>query len=75
MAKVIKQVGNMSAELKSGAVLTNIEIESEYDFLKRLQNFQHNGGWGKHLDPMINERLKLIGEPPVEESIPEEWLK
>jgi hypothetical protein len=55
-------------------------IETETEFLNRLLSFMHDGGWGKQLDPMILERVKLVNEwdiayiekgnviqPPVEE--------
>jgi len=34
--------------------------ETEIQFLERLLHIQHSGGWGKHLDAVINERIKLL---------------
>ncbi len=34
--------------------------ESEAEFLKKILQIQHEGGFGRHLDFIINERLKLI---------------
>lgn len=36
------------------------EKETEYEFLKRLMQFQNTGGFGKHLDPMIYGRMKTL---------------
>ena len=36
------------------------EKENEYDFLKRILQFQHTGGFGKHLDAMIYGRMKTL---------------
>ena len=35
-------------------------ISSEEDFLLKILEIQHEGGFGRHLDYMINERLKKI---------------
>ena len=53
------------------------EGETEKEFLIRLMKFQHNGGWGKHLDSMINERIKTIEGEVVESSIenPKDWYE
>ncbi len=64
-------------------------IETERQFLERILKFQHTGGWGKHLDPMIMERIKLLGGDEnkiwvvdgevvgqdVEKVTPKEWLQ
>lgn len=34
--------------------------ETEAEFLKRLLAIQHTGGFGRHLDDVINERIKSI---------------
>jgi hypothetical protein len=37
------------------------EVESsEILFLKKLLEIQHNGGWGRHLDGVINERINEL---------------
>lgn len=36
------------------------KAENETSFLNRLLSFQHEGNWGRHLDTMILERIKLI---------------
>lgn len=33
---------------------------SEILFLKKILEIQHNGGWGKHLDGVINERINEL---------------
>ena len=35
-------------------------VESEVGFLKRILHIQHNGGFGRHLDDIINERIKML---------------
>ena len=35
-------------------------ILSETDFLKHLLHLQDIGGWGKHLHPIIEKRIKEI---------------
>lgn len=37
-----------------------IPESSEILFLRHLMNIQHSGGWGKHLDHVINERIKEL---------------
>lgn len=32
----------------------------EISFLRHLLFLQHSGGWGKHLDPVINGRIKEL---------------
>lgn len=39
-----------------------VNIESETLFLTRLMEYQNNGGWGRHLNPMITERLKILND-------------
>lgn len=34
--------------------------ESEIDFLKRILRIQHTGCFGRHLDSIINERIKSL---------------
>lgn len=34
--------------------------ETEIQFLQRILNKQHDGGFGRHLDDMINERIKEL---------------
>lgn len=34
--------------------------ETEIEFLQRLLHIQHTGGWGKHLDEVINGRIKEL---------------
>lgn len=34
--------------------------ETEVEFLKRLLAIQHTGGFGRHLDDVINKRIKLL---------------
>ncbi len=35
-------------------------METEIEFLKRILNIQESGGFGRHLDKVINERIKLL---------------
>lgn len=34
--------------------------ETELQFLERILHKQHGGGFGRHLDDMINERIKSL---------------
>lgn len=34
--------------------------ETEVQFLQRILNKQHQGGFGRHLDDMINDRIKSL---------------
>jgi len=34
--------------------------ETEIKFLERLLHIQHSGGWGRHLDEIINDRIKSL---------------
>lgn len=36
------------------------KTETEVDFLLRLLKIQHQGGWGRHLDDIINDRIKTL---------------
>lgn len=37
------------------------EVQSdEISFLKKLLDIQHSGGWGRHLDDVINERINSL---------------
>lgn len=36
------------------------EKETEVGFLQRLLSIQHEGGWGHHLDSIINDRIKSL---------------
>lgn len=36
------------------------EDSEEVLFLKKILHVQHSGGWGRHLDNLINERLKKL---------------
>ena len=48
-------------EKMSEVSVENIDVsESEVEFLKRILNIQHTGGFGRHLDTIINERIKSI---------------
>lgn len=49
-------------EVKVVEPVVNSGIESETEFLIRLMNYQNNGGWGRHLNPMIKERIELINK-------------
>lgn len=56
----------MEEELQSVQILEDKvevveEVQSdEISFLKRLLDIQHSGGWGKHLDGVINERINEL---------------
>src|SRR3954469_4850306 len=41
------------------AVVEETESE-EVLFLRNILAIQHNGGWGHHLDDVINERIKSL---------------
>ncbi len=47
-------------ELSETVEIGNERIESEKEFLQRILFIQHTGGFGRHLDTMINERIKLL---------------
>ena len=34
--------------------------ETEVEFLQRLLHIQHTGGFGRHLDEVIGERIKYL---------------
>lgn len=36
------------------------EDSEEVKLLKKILYIQHNGGWGRHLDQIIYDRLKLL---------------
>lgn len=38
----------------------NPKGETEIEFLQRVLHKQHDGGFGRHLDEMINERIKEL---------------
>jgi hypothetical protein len=40
--------------------MVEIKKETEKEFLLRLIHIQHNGGFGKHLDNIINERINSL---------------
>lgn len=48
------------AELSETGEIVNERVETEKEFLKRILLIQHIGGFGRHLDAMINERIKLL---------------
>lgn len=56
-AQVVEEVKVVEVE-----PVVNSGIESETEFLIRLMNYQNNGGWGRHLNPMIKERIELINK-------------
>lgn len=35
-------------------------VETEVNFLKRILYIQESGGFGKHLDKLINDRIKTL---------------
>jgi len=59
--KLEDTVTEKSATVKAAIVENKFpKAESETNFLNRLLSFQHEGNWGRHLDTMILERIKLI---------------
>ncbi len=39
-----------------------VVLEDEATFLKKILDYQHTGGFGRHLDYMIYQRLKAIAK-------------
>ena len=42
------------------AAIEEVVETDEVSFLKRILLIQHNGGWGRHLDGVINERIDAL---------------
>jgi len=61
MAKPVKK-----EEVLDEPINSEIEVTPETDevvFLRKLMQIQEDGGWGRHLHSVINERInKLKGE-------------
>ncbi len=57
----IQTVNTTEPELKVTTCLVQQVIDSdEVLFLKKILHIQHNGGFGRHLDFLINERIKEL---------------
>lgn len=72
MAKQSKQISEVEAFNNSASFIPDIPAQQiveeiipmeelkEVKILKKILHIQQHGGWGKHLDDIINERLKEI---------------
>lgn len=61
MAKSIKKEEPLEESIDSEIVIT--PESDEILFLRKLMQIQEDGGWGKHLHSVINERInQLKGE-------------
>lgn len=61
MAKSIKKEEPLEESIDSEIVIT--PESDEIVFLRKLMQIQEDGGWGRHLHSVINERInKLKGE-------------
>lgn len=68
MAKTVKEKASsiLNNEPPSGEAISVEEVVPETDeviFLRKIMQIQDDGGWGKHLHSVINERInQLKGE-------------
>ena len=61
MAKSIKKEEPLEESIDSEIVIT--PESDEIVFLRKLMQIQEDGGWGRHLHSVINERInQLKGE-------------
>jgi len=61
MARSIKKEEPLEESIDSEIVIT--PESDEIVFLRKLMQIQEDGGWGRHLHSVINERInKLKGE-------------
>lgn len=53
-------IPDIPAQMEDNSVPEEPTGETEVEFLERILSIQDNGGWGKHLHPVIKERIKNI---------------
>jgi len=60
MAKTTKQAENLEPE-ELNTETPDVKPETEEIlFLRKILHIQHEGGFGRHLDVIINERIKEL---------------
>ena len=55
-----KVVESLFGEKKDESIPELPKGETEVDFLQRILNIQHIGGFGRHLDDIIYDRIKFL---------------
>ena len=63
-------VQDIPAQMQDTSVSKEPKGVTEIEFLQRILNIQHTGGFGRHLDEIIYERIKRM----TQDSLRESWV-